>query len=479
MLIALIDDGIDSSAYANIHVKYDMQIGNDCVVRKRQADDWIMTDHGTTCAGIISKYAPMAEFCSIRIFHDERLRSSCDQLIAAMEWCMEKQVPIIHLSVGSSQPNDFSKLRVAVAKLIQRRHIVVAAHSNSSKYSVPACLNGVLGVIADSEFEGSTYQMSTDLYAINNMIKASSRHNLRTSSGIDLVTIVANSYAAPTVTAAVHNILEQYGEFSMLVSQIYTKLLNGSTDNIFSKPDFIEDAYIINPMALPFLKEHLFFRCIAEYSNFTNMNNNCNECKSIVLLSPYDSNESEKNNTNFTDIPDSITTLLYGGRISGPFKKALSERMLIWSKENNEYANCLVDMQYEVSSVIICIHGDSVKILHTLCTLRKMFIDDGYLCRGLTDAPEYFLYDLEFISPNTSVQSAIMYLDKTYSPDVVICGFQCTGSSTEFDVEAYHILLGDCKLYDSISKGQSSLLSVIDTESLRAVYIKILSYFLE
>jgi hypothetical protein len=480
MLIALIDDGIDSSVYENIQVKYDMHVGNDCVVRKRLTDDRIMTDHGTTCARIISKYAPLAEFCSIRIFHDERLRTTCDQLIAAMEWCLEKHIPIIHLSVGSSQSNDFSKLRSIVAKLIQRRHIIVAAHSNSSKFSVPACLNGVLGVIAESEFDGSTYQVTTDMFTANNMIKASSRHNLRTSLGLDLETMVTNSYAAPTVTAAVHNILEQYEEFSMLSSQIYTKLSDSLSHNIYSKPDFIEDAYIINPKAISFMKEHLFFHCVAEYSSLSYINDICDECKSIVLLSPYDSNEFEKSDTFFMNIPDSITTLLHGGCISDELKNALCERMLIWSNENNEHANCVVnEQQYYVSSAIICIHGDDVKVVDTLCKLRKLFVEDGYLCRGLIDAPDYFLYDLEFVSSITSVQSALMYLEKTYGPDVVICGFQCTDSYQEFEVDAYHILLDDCAMYDSFSNDQSSILTVYDNNSVRAVYRKILYYFME
>jgi hypothetical protein len=54
MLIALIDDGIENRLYPEIHLKHDMSVEDDDV-KLRDPDDRILTDHGTTCARIITK----------------------------------------------------------------------------------------------------------------------------------------------------------------------------------------------------------------------------------------------------------------------------------------------------------------------------------------------------------------------------------------------------------------------------------------
>lgn len=71
MLVALIDDGIDTFVCPCLRVRYDLSVGADGIIRNRAANDRILTHHGTTCARIIAKYAPNAEFCSLRIFHRE------------------------------------------------------------------------------------------------------------------------------------------------------------------------------------------------------------------------------------------------------------------------------------------------------------------------------------------------------------------------------------------------------------------------
>ena len=154
MLIALIDDGIETSLYPNIRVKYDLSVGEDCIVRNRDAEERIITDHGTTCARTIAKYAPHAEFCSLRIFHKQELRASCAQLVAAMEWCLVARIPIVHMSLGSSQPSDYKKIRSIVARMIQQRQIIVAACSNSEVYSVPARIDRKSVVVGKTVYQG-------------------------------------------------------------------------------------------------------------------------------------------------------------------------------------------------------------------------------------------------------------------------------------------------------------------------------------
>ena len=70
MLVAVIDDGIVPEIFCTGHLCYDMVVTKHGRVLKRRISDRIVTYHGTMVAGIISKYAPVAEFCSIKIFND-------------------------------------------------------------------------------------------------------------------------------------------------------------------------------------------------------------------------------------------------------------------------------------------------------------------------------------------------------------------------------------------------------------------------
>jgi hypothetical protein len=194
MLIALIDDGIDSNLYHELHLTHDLSVEDD-EVKLRDPKDKILTDHGTTCARIISKYAPSAEFCSLRIFHREKLTSSCGKLISALEWCLNSSIPIIHMSIGSSYMSDYKKMRSLIKKILSQNQVVVAAYSNFQEYSsAPACIRGVFGVIADPNLHNNSYYISrkrSERYKIY----ASSQHILTSLSGIVTITQNTNSYA--------------------------------------------------------------------------------------------------------------------------------------------------------------------------------------------------------------------------------------------------------------------------------------------
>lgn len=228
MLIALIDDGIDYNSYPEIHLKHDLLVEDDNV-KLRNSTDRILTSHGTTCARIIAKYAPSVEFCSLRIFHKEKLISSCSKLITALKWCVNSRIPIIHMSIGSSYMSDYTKMRPLIVKMLHQNQVVVAAYSNSQAYSsVPACIRGVFGVVADSNLENNLYYFSnkrSERYEVY----ASSHHILISLSGKVTITQNTNSYAAPTLTSHIHNLLNNYELLSLTVSQVYKLLLKTNT----------------------------------------------------------------------------------------------------------------------------------------------------------------------------------------------------------------------------------------------------------
>lgn len=87
MLVAVIDGGIDQKIYPELTVKYDLVVEKNGSIRPRKKAEAILSDHGTTCARIIHKYAPEAIFCSLQVFQTAELRANIEQMTAALTWC--------------------------------------------------------------------------------------------------------------------------------------------------------------------------------------------------------------------------------------------------------------------------------------------------------------------------------------------------------------------------------------------------------
>ncbi len=477
MLIALIDDGIEASACPNIRIRFDLSVGSDCVIKNRNADEKIITDHGTTCAKIIAKYAPNAEFCSLRIFHNEKLRASCDLLIAALEWCFTMGIPIIHMSIGSTRPGDYKEIRPVVARIIQQRQIIIAACSNKVGYSIPACLNGVLGVMADKGLKDEEYTIASDRLPNLGLIHASSRHKIVLSQTHEYTTPISNSYAAPTVTAAVHHILEKSGAYSLSVVQLYARLSKDSENILFLRPEFIENAVLLNPCSYPFLKEHFFFSCLGEYRSLSNLQVAIPNSKNIVYLAPQDARIPE----NFWfEKKDDIECVLYCGKLPKKVKDILP-KALVWSEDNCIYPEYTTEKQDVDSPAVINLYGKGLEAIDVMCRLRQMFIEEGYQCMGISDYPFSYLYDLEFVPEGVSTQSAARYLNELYQPEVIINNYQIPGHTFDERPDAFSIFLQDGKSYKNtfFIESQSSYMKPnADKREIALLYDKILKCFL-
>lgn len=159
MLIAVIDDGIDPHRLSEPERLIEDLIVDDGAeeIRERVRNDAIIAFHGTTCARIIERYAAEARFISLCIFQDRSLKTNCRKLIMALEWCLKRKIPLIHMSVGTRRLSDYGKLRRTVARVLQQGQIIVAAKSNDGSYTMPACLGGVIGVKADRNLKDACF----------------------------------------------------------------------------------------------------------------------------------------------------------------------------------------------------------------------------------------------------------------------------------------------------------------------------------
>ena len=199
MRIAVIDDGINPSLHRLKPLFIDMNLTDDNEVPA-------LGSHGTTCAAIILKYAPDAEIGSIRILNKTDNRGSIDNLEKAIEWCIENRVDIVHMSIGSSEIGDRQRLQSVINHGISKGIIFVAALSNKSSWSYPACFTGVISVKHNPSLEGNNYIQSSD-EGVD--FEACSTHEIELQEGFLTTNQWGNSYAAPVITSIVHIIYKE------------------------------------------------------------------------------------------------------------------------------------------------------------------------------------------------------------------------------------------------------------------------------
>lgn len=205
--IAVIDDGINDGFYTNItRLSRSIEIHADCGIIEYK-NNKIEFSHGTVCAAIICKYAKEAVISSVRILN-ERNKTTAAQLIKAVEWCLENNIGIVNLSLGSTDINEKENISCVINKAVYAGMIIVAASSNNGKITYPAAFSKVIGVkTLGQQYVGEGY-----LYHYRPVdgvdISAPSVHKLVNYFGED-ESSSCNSFAAPYITAQVYNILKE------------------------------------------------------------------------------------------------------------------------------------------------------------------------------------------------------------------------------------------------------------------------------
>jgi subtilisin len=124
--------------------------------------------HGSHCAGIIAGsdnghgirgFAPSAELFAYKIFPDGRFSN----LIEALNHCIEDQVDVVNLSLGSDQRSDLVEQKLQEAKDLGIACIVAAGNSGgpvqypaASKTVLAVSAVGRIGVFPEDSFHGTT-----------------------------------------------------------------------------------------------------------------------------------------------------------------------------------------------------------------------------------------------------------------------------------------------------------------------------------
>lgn len=208
MIIAVLDDGVNSVVYPYIgQLVYDVEVDELLQVIPRNAKNVQQSiSHGTVCAAIIKKYANKAQIASVKVLDPATCTGGANQVVRALEWCDEQNINFLHMSIGSTQLSDYPKLRDIIMKLLKKGCIIVAAMSNQKLFSAPSDIAGVIRVKADTKLIDQEIYAGSGTYRDGDF-HAASMHTLLDTLHYSECISGENSYAAPVISALIHNVL--------------------------------------------------------------------------------------------------------------------------------------------------------------------------------------------------------------------------------------------------------------------------------
>jgi len=160
--IAVVDSGAANQHQDLTNITH----GYDIINKQRDTSTWTVDSlsHGSHCAGVIAGldsavgirgFAPDAEIHACKLFPGGQI----SQLIDALEYCIEKQVDVVNLSLGGAEPSEALEQQLLRARQAGIACIVAAGNSGGA-VQYPAASQHVLAVAAIGrlhEFPADSY----------------------------------------------------------------------------------------------------------------------------------------------------------------------------------------------------------------------------------------------------------------------------------------------------------------------------------
>lgn len=101
--------------------------------------------HGSAVTDLILRIAPDVTIYPIKVF-GRRLETSVNILIEAILWCINNDIKLINLSLGTLLADALAPLYKACEIARQKGIIIISAKSNSEAYSYPSIFENSIGV---------------------------------------------------------------------------------------------------------------------------------------------------------------------------------------------------------------------------------------------------------------------------------------------------------------------------------------------
>lgn len=166
--IAIVDSGVDTTHPLLGHIRRGLDLTNNADPETWSQDS---IGHGSHCAGIIGAsdeagkamrgFAPEAEIHVLKVFPGGRFSS----LIEALDYCLELDVDVVNLSLGSPQPSVVLEQKLEEAALHGIACIVAGGNSGGAvQYPASSPYTLAVGAVGRlNEFPGTAWDATTVL----------------------------------------------------------------------------------------------------------------------------------------------------------------------------------------------------------------------------------------------------------------------------------------------------------------------------
>lgn len=191
--IALIDDEVNDTLCKSRIEKYVLVQGRPIC----QAQNYMTSvSHATACSMILEQCSSDFEIVNY-IIQPQNGSANIQDFSQALWACLEMDIDIVCLSVGSVKLSDSLYLNKVIDQLNKRQITVLSALSNNEMLTLPTCYESVIGVRCDKHYIMDPYEirrLESDMLGVQVVANCSFKYDDRDCAGY-------NSYATPVVAA--------------------------------------------------------------------------------------------------------------------------------------------------------------------------------------------------------------------------------------------------------------------------------------
>lgn len=413
--IAIIDNGIDSSKY-NFNLKYDIDF------TKYKINENESRYHGTTCGAIIKKYAPNAIISSLRVLNEEQV-GKIEFVYNAINWCIEKKVDIINMSLGIIDFKEKKNLLELINKASNKGIIIVAAKTNKACCSYPSCFTNTIGVKSIDNLNNSDYKFfDNSIDGID--IGTVATHKLIDSNNEKIITENVNSFAAPYITAKIYNIIasKNIHDINSVKTYLHNKYLSIKENIRYFQIDWINNALIVDIVGIKKIETIKFEFEVVDIIRQVQLIEHIQDIFDTIIFIYRDNRVLDKYKNYFLKFNKNIVfiDIDYVEREEYLY---IETRKKIW---HNSYwkVNDLNSLTKKSEVPIIVVSDDyEVRLIENLQYLKSQFNKKNYNAMIISDNPLISMIDGNYI-PNKYIgkRSILEQISYYYNADILIVG---------------------------------------------------------
>lgn len=424
MHIAILDDGISVQQYRIGNLKYDIEVIDGHIVEKRNKENH-PNSHGSVCAAIIQKYVKHSTLSSVKILNEESWQGKVSDLCCGIEWCIENQVNIIHLSIGTVRILDFSSVRESCYKAYQKGIVIIAAQSNKGEFTMPAGLSFVIGVRSRNLYQEAQFALNLNRMFDGIDFLASSIHSIECRNGEVIKTPPCNSFAAPLITAMAANILEERKlSLQLLVQALIDKSVSPNTNKTICNQMIdcrYSERYIVVSSMLD--QVEITDKMIRGYKS-------CKDaCAEEGQLNDYLFIEEKIDNHYIQEYEILIrehhksirSCLLFISKNTQLVNILNRYNVMYWLGEKEEVLTSIEqDMNTDVEIPVVLFKGDIIHTVKHMQEIVEMFAKDRYCVYAITDNKYGELFGVQYVGMGR-IKAAISLVAGNKQVDMIFC----------------------------------------------------------